>query len=119
MNSKRETKIINIAVDFSEYPAGRFVEDGDYNGTTFREQHLIPALENHAKVCVVFDGVAGFGSSFLEEAFGGLIHRGNLSKNFLDEHMQITTNEPELQIFVELAQRFIDDADKLKLAHAC
>lgn len=118
MNPKTETKIINIAVDFSEYPAGRFVEDGDYNGTTFRKQHLIPALENYAKVCVVFDGVAGFGSSFLEEAFGGLVHGENFSKDFLDEHMQITTNEPELKVFVELAQRFIDDADKLAQTHA-
>lgn len=113
MNSKSETKFINIAVDFSKYPAGRFVDDGDYNGTTFREKHLIPALENNPKVCVVFDGVAGFGSSFLEEAFGGLVHTENLSKNFLDKHMEITTSEPELKIFVEIAQRFIDDADNL------
>lgn len=113
MNSKSETKIINIADDFSKFPAGRYVEDGEYNGTTFREKHLIPALGNYAKVCVVFDGVAGFGSSFLEEAFGGLVHRKIFRKDFLDEHLEITTVEPELQIFVELAQRFIDDADKL------
>ena len=119
MNSKRGTKTINIATDFSEYPAGRFVEDGDYNGTTFRKQYLIPALENSESVCVIFDGVAGFGSSFLEEAFGGLIHSENWSKNILDERMHITTNEPELQIFVDLAKRFIDDADKLKVSNVC
>jgi len=111
MNSKSETKIINIADDFSKYPARRFVEDGHYNGTTFREEHLLPALENNARVSIVFDGVAGFGSSFLEEAFGGLVHGKKFRKAFLDGHMEITTGEPELQIFVELAQRFINDAD--------
>ena len=114
MNSNVETKTIYIATDFSEYPAGRFVDDGDYNGTTFRKEHLIPALKNYETVCVVFDGVAGFGSSFLEEAFGGLIHSEEFDKDFLDQHLQINTNEPDLEIFVDLANRFIEEAHKLK-----
>ena len=68
-----KTKRIAIAEAFSPYPAGRYLEDGKYNGTAFRREHLVPALREFDIVDVVFDGVAGFGSSFLEEAFGGLV----------------------------------------------
>ena len=67
MNKSRNFRIV-IAEDFSPYPAGRFPEDGNYNGEKFRKKYLVPALQNYDKVEVVFDGVAGFGSSFLEEA---------------------------------------------------
>ena len=62
---------IIIADEFSKYPAGRFTADGPYSGADFRDNILAPALQDEEldKVVVVFDGVAGFGSSFLEEAF--------------------------------------------------
>jgi hypothetical protein len=72
-----EPKVINIERDFSRYPAGRFKTDGPYSGERFREEVLIPALKGReGKVIVEFDGARGLGSSFLEEAFGGLIRSG-------------------------------------------
>lgn len=107
---------ISVAQDFSRFPAGRYPADGNFNGTEFRKAVLIPELN---KLCesealeVSFDGVAGFGSSFLEEAFGGLVREERLSKEFLDEHLIITTEEEELQDFVGLALRYIDKAANL------
>ena len=101
---------ISIANDFSAYPAGRYPADGEYNGTTFREEVLLPALTDDARVEVTFDDVAGFGSSFLDEAFGGLIRDEGITKEFLDSHLLLTTTEPELEDFVKLAQRYIDEA---------
>lgn len=70
-------KVIYIEKDFSRYPAGRFKADGPYSGERFREELLIPALKNcEGKVIVEFDGARGLGSSFLEEAFGGLVRAG-------------------------------------------
>lgn len=70
-------KSIEIAKDFSEYPAGRVPKDGPYNGERFRKEFLVPALReaiaHDDKVTVILDGVRSFGSSFLEEAFGGLV----------------------------------------------
>lgn len=76
-------KIINIRKDFSRYPAGRYIADGPYNGEKFREDFLIPALfeaiNKKEKVKVELDGVRGYNSSFLEEAFGGLMRSGKFS----------------------------------------
>lgn len=70
-------KIINIESDFSRYPAGRYTEDGPYSGQAFRERFLVPALSSGSnKIIVELDGARGYGSSFLEEAFGGLVRCG-------------------------------------------
>ena len=70
-------KVINIERDFSRYPAGRYLNDGPYSGQAFREKFLVPALsEKTEKVIIELDGARGYGSSFLEEAFGGLVRAG-------------------------------------------
>lgn len=102
--------MISIAKHFSAYPAGRYPDDGEYNGTTFRKKVLVPALTDDMQVEVTFDNVAGFGSSFLDEAFGGLIRNEGMTKEFLDSHLLLTTTEPELEAFVSLAWRYIDQA---------
>lgn len=70
-------KVINVAHDFSRYPAGRYVSDGPYSGEEFRTRFLLPAYqESTTRVVIEFDGARGYGSSFLEEAFGGLVRAG-------------------------------------------
>lgn len=70
-------KKIVICNDFYFAPGGRYYpKDGDYTGERFRDEFLIPALKNNDKVIVDLDGTRGLGSSFLEEAFGGLIRNG-------------------------------------------
>ena len=103
---------IRIATDFSRFPAGRFLSDGHASGQAFREKILAKALLQPGiqRVTVDFDGVAGFGSSFLEEAFGGLVRADNFQKSFLDAHLLIRTEEPELKDYVKLALRYIKDA---------
>ena len=69
-------KVINIAKDFSRYPAGRYLTDGDFSGQRFREEFLIPVVKSKERAVIELDGVRGYGSSFLEEAFGGLVREG-------------------------------------------
>jgi hypothetical protein len=64
---------INVGRDFSRYPAGRYEKDGPHSGQAFREQLLVPALMSGGEVRVELDDALGYGSSFLEEAFGGLV----------------------------------------------
>ena len=71
--------VINLARDFSEVPAGRFYRDGPFSGEKFREELLAPALEKYDMVELNLDGCAGFGSSFLDEAFGGLVREKGFS----------------------------------------
>ena len=111
MKANGAIKTIVIARDFSKFPAGRFVTDGEASGAAFRKM-LVNALKSSESVVVVFDGVAGFGSSFLEEAFGGLVRECRMDKAFLDEHLRLRTEESELADFVKLAERYIEEADQ-------
>jgi hypothetical protein len=71
------TVTINIANQFSRYPAGRYTVDGPYSGEAFREKFLVPQLRTpDTRVVIQLDGARGLASSFLEEAFGGLVRAG-------------------------------------------
>ncbi len=75
MASINTTKI-HIAENFSRYPSGRAIADGPHSGTKFRVKFLRPALDNFDEVIIVLDDVMGYPSSFIEEAFGGLVREG-------------------------------------------
>lgn len=70
------TRCFDVGKSYSRYPAGRFSEDGPFSGQRFREEVLLPALRQGSTIEVVLDNTAGYGSSFLEEAFGGLVRAG-------------------------------------------
>jgi len=72
---------IIVAEQFSRYPAGRFTKDGPFSGESFRTKHLVPALRGIENIVIELDGVRGYGSSFLEEAFGGLVRLGFLKND--------------------------------------
>lgn len=74
-------KNISVARDFSRFPAGRYYSDGPFSGERFRMEVLLPALKEAETVVVDLDGVSGYGSSFLEEAFGGLVREKLVSRS--------------------------------------
>ena len=112
-------KTISIARDFSRFPAGRFRDDGKASGEAFREDKLVPALRDNDvhKVVVIFDGVAGFGSSFLEEAFGGLVRNHGFDSDCLRSNMEMITTENDLNDYIELAWRYIKEATEYATEH--
>jgi STAS-like domain of unknown function (DUF4325) len=75
---------LSVAKDFSPSPAGRYIEDGPFPGAVFRDNMLVPALKSNDQVTVNLDGTDGYGSSFLEEAFGGLIRLGFSEKDLIE-----------------------------------
>lgn len=97
---------INIARDFSKYPAGRFTKDGPFSGETFRKKFLEPNIERHEKIVVELDGARGYGSSFLEEAFGGLVRKG-IAPKVIKEKIEIQASNKSL--ITEILE-FIDNA---------
>lgn len=97
---------VRIASDFSRHPAGRFVSDGPYSGEAFRRKFLEPHLANDEEISVELDGARGYGSSFLEEAFGGLVRKG-FSKELLRKKLLLhATNQSLKQEILE----YIDQA---------
>ncbi|MCF7971315.1 MAG: STAS-like domain-containing protein [Methylococcaceae bacterium] len=85
-------KILNIAEEYSDTPAGRYLSDGNYSGQRFRDEFLFPALQNNCEVEVILDGTLGCGSSFLEEAFGGLIREKNMDLAEIESKLHITSS---------------------------
>ncbi len=87
---------ISVAQDFSRTPGPRWETQGKFSGEVFRDTVLLPklreAIDNHQKLIVDLDYTAGYASSFLEEAFGGLV-RGDFSPNELLAHLEIKSEQ--------------------------
>ena len=72
-----ERYVIDVAKDFTPKPYGRYVaDDAERSAEVFRRNFLIPAFEKKKPFVVDLSGSNRYGSSFLEEAFGGLVRDG-------------------------------------------
>lgn len=87
---------INIANQYSPFPGGRYISDGEHSGEDFRTRFLVPALDAGKKIVLELDGTRGYGSSFLEEAFGGLVRLG-YAKELIRESIQLVTARESLK----------------------
>ena len=103
-----ETKMISIARDFSPHPAGRYRSDGPFSGEKFRDDFLYPALLGSAHVEVDMDGALGYGSSFLDEAFAGLVRKHGLSAKELRIKLNLKC---AVRLFADRAWQYIDEED--------
>ena len=88
---------INIARDFSPIPGARYPIEGDFSGQEFRQSLLAPklkeAIQSNTVLNIDLDGTLGYGTSFLEEAFGGLIRTDKFSYDDILSHIQFTCND--------------------------
>ena len=101
---------IDIAKDFSRFPAGRYQGDGPYPGEVLRQGHLVPALRQYDTVTLRIDGVKGYGSSFLEEAFGGLVRVEGFDAGTLRRKLIIGFADPVFEIYKNEIWQYIDSA---------
>jgi hypothetical protein len=102
--------IISVAQAFSPYPAGRFRTDGPYSGEAFREDILVPALRTGEAVTVHLSGTSGYGSSFLEEAFGGLVRNGYFTADELHKKLKIEAGSSVYEVYKRRVQSYINRA---------
>ncbi len=93
---KRPRTKLSIAKTFSREPAGRYRTDSDFSGEVFRDEHLLPALDQFDEVEVDLDGTEGYGSSFLEEAFGGALRKGVPVEDLRHRVKLISEEDPTL-----------------------
>jgi hypothetical protein len=100
---------INIAKDFSDVPLGRYPTDGNFSGERFREERLRPALQK-GNVVVNIDGTEGYGSSFLDEAFGGLVRKKYYNAADLHSRLTIEYADPAYKLYSNLIWKYIDEA---------
>jgi hypothetical protein len=92
-------------------PGGRFKSDGPFSGEWFRDEILCPALRQAIEVgehlSVELGGTSGYGSSFLEEAFGGLIRKRRFSPEQVRQWLSVTAESPVYTPYRNLAERYI------------
>jgi STAS-like domain of unknown function (DUF4325) len=111
---RKPTMTLDIANSFSKEPAGRFRTDGSSSGEVFREDHLIPALTVAEVVEVNLDGTEGYGSSFLEEAFGGLLRRLEMSEDEFRTRIHLKSDDDPSLITEVLG--YVGDESRRKAA---
>ena len=103
-------KTIIIDRDFTHCPGGRYRRHGEYSGEEFRDDILVPALEDGDQVIVVLDGTEGYASSFLEEAFGGLVRERGYTQEQLRVQLEVRADDPVYLLYKRLADQYIRDA---------
>lgn len=91
--------------DFSKTPFGRYYSDGIHSGQAFRDEHLIPLIEKYDLINLELDGVFGYGSSFLEEVFGGLVRAG-YSYEYLTNSINIITKDEHYRLEINEYMEF-------------
>lgn len=81
-------QVFSIAQQFGKYAGPRYKRQGPHSGEALRGV-LLRFLESHSGlVTIVLDGTRGMGSSFLDEAFGGLVRKEGKSKDDLARRLR-------------------------------
>jgi len=92
-------KTLKISEVFSKTPGPRYILEGNFSGELFRKKHLFPeikdSIEKKTKLVVDLDGTNGYGSSFLEEAFRGLVREEGLAVHEVLNVLVIKSDEEE------------------------
>lgn len=91
-----EMKTVSVARDFTRFPSGRYKQNGDTSGEAFRERFLEEPIARGEKVIVELDGTVGYGSSFLEEAFGGLVRKLRLPAETIFDRLEFRAEDRSL-----------------------
>jgi hypothetical protein len=108
-------KLTLRVLDFSATPGFRHIEDGPFSGELFYRDHLQPkfqeAVDKNMVLVVVLDGAKGYGTSFLEESFGGLARQYGAAT--VHKHLEIISeDEPYL---ADDIQTYIDEGESKKM----
>ncbi len=102
---------IKLSTDFSATPGGRLIAEGDFSGEKFRDEVLLAKYEeaeqSNTMLEIDFDDCYGVGTSFLEEAFGGLVrkyHKHGILKRLKIVALEDETIPGNIKKYVEEAE---------------
>lgn len=106
--------ILKLSRDFSPTPGPRYPSEGKHSGEEFRQKILVPMLRQAQKanveLLVDLDGPAGYGTSFLEESFGGLIREDKFPLSALKAVLRFKSDEEP--VLIDEINEYMNDADK-------
>ena len=104
----------NIAKEYTDIPGPRYRSEGIFSGEDFRETILLKLVERakteQEKILIDLDGGYGYPTSFLEEAFGGLIRV--LKDKTINELIEFKSDE-EPALIEEIEEYMRRETEKL------
>ena len=104
-----------IAKQYTEIPGPRFKKEGEFSGEDFRETVLkalvCQAKQENTMILIDLDGGYGYPTSFLEEAFGGLVRE--LKDKELYKIFEFKSDE-EPMLIGEIKRYLQEATEKLK-----
>lgn len=88
---------ISIKENFVSTPGPRYIKEGKWSGEKLRIELIYPqfnkAIEENKKIFIDLDGTSGYGTSFLEEVFGGLIRENKLKYSDIKNILELKSEE--------------------------
>lgn len=107
--------VFSIAKDFSPYPGPRYSRQGAHSGESLRRKLLELLDRTPGKIVVDLDGTKGIGSSFLDEAFGGLVRWEHKSRDDIKRRFEFRSRlDPS---YIETIIESIDRAEPDSTIH--
>ncbi len=83
------TEVTLAVSEYTDMPIGRDEKDGPKNGADYRDNYVIPALDQYSLVKIDFNNTLGAAPSFLEELFGGLVRDGKITPENFHSRIQV------------------------------
>lgn len=95
--------------NFSTTPGPRKEIIGPFSGERFREEVLLKEIRENPdeELSINLDGTAGYGSSFLEEAFGGLVRLGLPESKIMEIVNNLISQEDES--LIDEIKEYVED----------
>lgn len=101
---------IHIASEWSKSPTGRYETDGKSNATSFKKKFIYEPLSRGKRFVIDLDGTHGYGSSFLDEAFAGLVRDKHVRKEeFFNIFAFKSEEDPS---FIDEIAMYVDEVDQ-------
>src|SRR3546814_12208737 len=80
--------VYSIAKDVSPFAGPRYIRQGSHSGEALRSKLIRFLNSQPGPVTIVLDGTKGKGSSFLDEASGGLIRNEGWAKRDIEPRLR-------------------------------
>jgi hypothetical protein len=89
--SPNNERLVSLAKDFSRHPGPRYKAQGKDSGEQFRKR-ILSWLKDSDLLLVDLDGTSGIGSSFIDEAFGGLIFAEGMTPDEVRRRIKVKSD---------------------------
>ena len=105
--SRVATETIRVRA-FTRDPGPRQKIRGPGSGEEFRQEWVVPALARAERIAIDLNDTSGYGSSFIDEVFGGLIRKRILTPSEVRRRITVISSD---QSYIREAWQSVDEAE--------